>query len=202
MRDDKVLTRNKEEKPFYRPTYYMKPKEKESGNSKLEKVSVIKTGKTSFPETKEYKLNLDKIKTLEDVKEVLGALNIRVTITGGIVSHNGYDVNKLMKYIDVEENDAEIGSNKIELQFEDEVNRLVGVEFGRDVYKRQIEKKINYSKKNIIIVPNAIEDISISFIQGLTEKIFENISKDEFEKYFKISGNQNIVDKIIKSVYL
>ena len=51
-------------------------------------------------ERKTYRLNTDKIKTLEDVKEVLDGLNISITIQNGITSHKGYDFDKLLKYMD------------------------------------------------------------------------------------------------------
>lgn len=50
-------------------------------------------------EVKTYKLNTDKIKTLEDVKNILKYLNISITVQGGIIGHKGYDLN-ILKYMD------------------------------------------------------------------------------------------------------
>lgn len=50
-------------------------------------------------EIKTYKLNTDKINTLEDVKKILKYLNISITVQGGVSSHNGYDLN-ILEYMD------------------------------------------------------------------------------------------------------
>lgn len=50
-------------------------------------------------EVKTYKLNTDKIKTLEDVKNILKYLNISITIQGDVCSNNGYDLN-ILEYMD------------------------------------------------------------------------------------------------------
>lgn len=91
--------------------------------------------------------------------------------------------------------------NKIVLSFSNETTRLSGKSFGEEVYISQIKNKIDYSKLNTLVFSKSIEDISISFIQGLTEHIFKEIERDEFQNYFTIEGNSNIVDKAIKSIY-
>lgn len=205
MENDKILNKNYEKKPFYRPSYYMKPINKDSKN-KLEYVSSIKKikfGEDKIPISKTYRLDLDKIKTLEDVKKILGALNIEITIKDGIISDNKYDMNILMKYMDIEENNIDANKvTEIKMEFDNGVYRLVGNELGKAVYKEQLEKNIDYSKKNILLIPDYIEDISISFVQGLTEEIFRNINKDEFEVYFKLKGNKNVIEKFMKLIYL
>lgn len=201
MENRNILTRKKDiNEPFHRPSYYMRPIKEESITEIEKQASNVQIGKINIPETKEYKLNLDKINTLEDIKEVLGALNIKVTVTDGVMSHHGYDIDVLMKYMDTDDDINIHSDNKIELVFENEISRLVGIEFGREVYETQIEKKLDYSNKNTIIFPNTIEDISITFIQGLTEKIFSKIEKYDFQNYFQIIGNEKVVNKIMKTI--
>lgn len=91
--------------------------------------------------------------------------------------------------------------NIIELRFNNTITRLAGNAFGKSTYTNQVKDKINYDHINIIIIPNYIEDIAISFVQGFTDEIFEEISKDEFDKYFIIKANDKIVNKFKKSVY-
>lgn len=91
--------------------------------------------------------------------------------------------------------------NIIELKFNNTITRLAGNAFGNSTYINQVRDKINYNYTNIIIIPNYIEDIAISFVQGFTDEIFEEISKDEFDKYFIIKANDKIVNKFKKSVY-
>lgn len=48
---------------------------------------------------KEYKIDTDKITSLEDVKEILGALNLGIKGTSKIMYTNGHNMNKLSKYL-------------------------------------------------------------------------------------------------------
>lgn len=186
----------------HRPSYYMRTSEDVYRNKKLEQISSIETDESSFPKVKEYKINLDKIKTLEEAKEVLHALNIKIALVDGEILDSEYDMNVLMKYIDIKDLQVKTKDfNEIRLEFEDGVVRLTGLELGVDVYEAQVKDKVDYSKKNIIVIPNEIEDVAIAFVQGLTKGIFNNIRKDEFHAYFEIRGKQKLVDKIIKSIY-
>lgn len=90
--------------------------------------------------------------------------------------------------------------NRIKLLFTNNVNRLVGDKLGKDTYEKQVKEFINFTKLNIVVIPYTIDDISISFVQGFTQSIFENIRKDEFNKYFKVTGSQKVVDKFNKSI--
>ena len=193
---------DKKENPFYRPSYYMRTNKDIHEKNKLEQISAIKKEDFNLPEIKEYKINLEKIKSLEEAKEVLGALNIRVASMDGEILPNGHNMNVLMKYIDMKDSKIEsVDFNEIKLEFENGVSRLVGLELGKNIYKTQVEGKVDYSKKNIIVIPNEIEDVAITFVQGLTEGIFDNIKKDEFQTYFEVRGSQKVIDKVIKSIY-
>lgn len=46
-----------------------------------------------------FKIDTDKINSLEDVKEILGALDLGIKGTSKIMSTNGHDVGKLSKYL-------------------------------------------------------------------------------------------------------
>lgn len=91
--------------------------------------------------------------------------------------------------------------NKIALTFTNSISRLAGNTLGRETFEKQVKGKIDYSKMNIIVMPDTIEDLAISFVQGFTQEIFNDIQKDEFSDYFKVEGNQKVVDKFMKSVY-
>lgn len=66
-------------------------------------------------------------------------------------------------------------SNEINLVFDKSTTRLAGNPYGKSVYREQIERKIDYNKKNIIVFPNNIEKVASSFIQGLFSEIVKNI---------------------------
>lgn len=80
-------------------------------------------------------------------------------------------------------------------------NRLVGEDKGVNLYREQLKEYVDYDKTNIIAFPPHIEDISISFVQGMTRDIFSEINKDEFSTYFRVEGPTKIVDKFNKSIY-
>ena len=46
-----------------------------------------------------FKIDTDKINSLEDVKEILGALDFGIKGTSNIMSTNGHDMDKLRKYL-------------------------------------------------------------------------------------------------------
>ena len=46
-----------------------------------------------------FKIDTDKINSLEDVKEILGALDLGIKGTSKIMSTNGHDIGKLSKYL-------------------------------------------------------------------------------------------------------
>lgn len=46
-----------------------------------------------------FKIDTDKINSLEDVKEILGALDLGIKGTPKIMSTNGHDIGKLSKYL-------------------------------------------------------------------------------------------------------
>ncbi len=46
-----------------------------------------------------YKIDTDKINSLKDVKEILGALDLGIKGTSKIISTNGHDIGKLSKYL-------------------------------------------------------------------------------------------------------
>lgn len=91
--------------------------------------------------------------------------------------------------------------NRIELKFNNTITRLAGNSYGKNIYISQVQDKVNFNDKNIIVIPSQIEDIAISFVQGFTSEIFKSITKYEFDKYFEIRANEKIVSKFKKSVY-
>lgn len=95
-----------------------------------------------------------------------------------------------MIYIEKNVIKLELGTGKI---------ILVGEPKGTSTYSN-IKRGIDYSKLNVIKFADNIEDISISFVQGFTKEIFNEIQKDEFSKYFKIEGRPEVTDKFYRSL--
>ena len=76
--------------------------------------------------------------------------------------------------------------NVIKLEVEKTISRLAGNKYGKDIYENQVKKFININEYNVIIIPDTIEDIAISFVQGFTSEIFEQIenSEEDYSKWF------------------
>lgn len=90
---------------------------------------------------------------------------------------------------------------RIELKFNKSISRLAGNSYGQEIYENQVKDVIDFSGKNIIVIPNSIKDIAISFVQGFTFKIFQNISKDVFFDHICIEASEKVKNKFIKAVF-
>ncbi len=91
--------------------------------------------------------------------------------------------------------------NKIILDFDKTLSGLAGNNFGYEEYKKQIKNKFDYSSNNIIIFPNTIQKVAISFIQGMFKEILEKINKNDIEKYVTIkSATEQLSKKIIENI--
>lgn len=88
-------------------------------------------------------------------------------------------------------------NNIIELKFDKTISGLAGNDYGYEEYKKQIKDKFNYNKKNIIIFPEQIKKVAISFVQGMFKDILKEIDKNEIEKYVFIKSSSEQLTKRI-----
>lgn len=70
---------------------------------------------------------------------------------------------------------------------------LVGKRDGKKLYKKQIKKVFRYDTVNIIIFPECIERISVSFIEGMFYEIRKNIEREKIKDYIKIETSSKIL---------
>ena len=74
---------------------------------------------------------------------------------------------------------------KIELEFSKSLTKLAGNSFGQDVFNQQVKEKINYNSDSVeLVLPDRIDNIASSFIQGFFKGIVDEI------------GIKGIIDKI------
>ena len=91
--------------------------------------------------------------------------------------------------------------NIIELNFIPTVTRITGNKYGYTTYNEQIKPKIKENEKNIIVFPDNIKAIGISFVQGMmTEEIIKYGKQGVLEHFEFKSSNANVVEKIIESI--
>lgn len=88
-------------------------------------------------------------------------------------------------------------NNIIELKFDKTISGLAGNDYGYEEYKKQIKDKFNHDKKNIIIFPEQIKKVAISFVQGMFKDILKEIDKNEIEKYVIIKSSSDQLTKRI-----
>ena len=88
-------------------------------------------------------------------------------------------------------------NNIIELEFDKTISGLAGNDDGYEEYKKQIKDKFNYDKKNIIIFPEQIKKVAISFVQGMFKDILKEIDKNEIEEYVIIKSSSDQLTKRI-----
>lgn len=94
-----------------------------------------------------------------------------------------------------------MSKNIINLKFDNTISGLAGNEYGVSVYKEQLEDKIDLKNSNIIIFPDNIKRVAISFIQGMFNEILKKIDKQEIEKYIEIQTSyQELTEKIISNI--
>ena len=90
--------------------------------------------------------------------------------------------------------------NKINLVFDQTLTCLVGNQFGYNIYLKQIKENLN-EEKNLIIFPNEIERVAISFVQGMFRDLIAKYGKEDIFKYLDISAkDEKIRNKIIESI--
>lgn len=78
---------------------------------------------------------------------------------------------------------------------------LAGNDNGYDDYKKQIEPSVDYKKINVIIFPEYIRKISISYVQGMFKEILKKIDKNDIEKYFEIkASSQKLEEKVLHDI--
>lgn len=94
-----------------------------------------------------------------------------------------------------------MNENRIELNFDKMIVGLAGNDFGYEEYKKQIKDEFDYKSKNIIVFPDNIKKVAISFIQGMFRDILEKIDKNNIEEYVTIiSSSEQLTNKIISNI--
>lgn len=92
--------------------------------------------------------------------------------------------------------------NRIEIKGINSISRLSGNTYGQTIYTDQIEPQLNMSSKNILIFPNTVEGVAISFVEGILSKLPKEIPRKEFFKFFAIEGKDAVVNKFFDVVMM
>ncbi len=94
-----------------------------------------------------------------------------------------------------------MNENRILLFFPTSIKDLTGNSYGRKIFEQQVEPKWREDMHNIIELPENIEDVGSSFVQGMYTKISEKYGKRNALEYMSFdSENEKIIEKIKKSI--
>lgn len=91
--------------------------------------------------------------------------------------------------------------NKIYLDFDKTITGLAGNPYGVAEYKKQAKELFKWDEKNLIVFPNHITKIGISFIQGFFSEVLDKLDKNEIDKYIAIeSSSSELTNKIMENL--
>lgn len=92
--------------------------------------------------------------------------------------------------------------SKFELQFDKALTRLSGFDLGEEMYDTQIKGKIDFNDQIItIVIPERVDLIGSSFIQGFFKEIVANIGISGIANKISVESTiPNIKDMIISNL--
>lgn len=91
--------------------------------------------------------------------------------------------------------------NRFELDFDKALTKLSGFDLGKDMYDEQIGKTIDFNKNITIVIPERVDLIGSSFIQGFFEEIVNSIGISGIdERMTVLSSIPNIKQIIIDNL--
>ncbi|MDT9722186.1 hypothetical protein QVE09_25075 [Paenibacillus sp. ClWae2A] len=91
--------------------------------------------------------------------------------------------------------------NHFELKFDKMITKLAGNPLGKQVFKEQLMGNVNYEYNITIVIPDRIDTIASSFIQGFFEDIVKNIGISGIEDRVSIiSSIPDIKNLIIRNL--
>lgn len=92
-------------------------------------------------------------------------------------------------------------TERVELEFEHNIRRLAGYEYGYDVFMSQVFGKMIGKEKIVIIFPENIYGIAYSFLEGfLAKPIYLCKNKKQFKHKFKIYSSHKKIDLYLNTV--
>lgn len=90
--------------------------------------------------------------------------------------------------------------NEIILTFDKTLIAIAGYEYGNKIFEEQVKSKYKSGEKNIIIFPEQIEYVAISFVQGFLKDLLKEYEIDKILKEIDIRGNKNFVSKFYRVI--
>ena len=97
-----------------------------------------------------------------------------------------------------------MSEQKIVLILKDKtLTKLAGNPFGRELFQEQVKDKVDLNQRFLNVLPEQIDYLATSFVQGFFGEIYKQIGRDGMEKNFDISApsiknpKKSIMDKLM-----
>lgn len=87
--------------------------------------------------------------------------------------------------------------NKITLKFNNTLSKLSGNSFGHSIYEEQVAPYFKEEGCNVIVFPNNITGVAISFAQGFVRDIVDKFGKINLDKYISIESSSEELSGLI-----
>lgn len=75
---------------------------------------------------------------------------------------------------------------------------LAGYPVGEKIYKEQVRDRFNFDEEIAIVIPNHIEDIAISFIQGFCADMVERMGVKGTKDYVRFEHPDSV---LVEEIY-
>lgn len=91
--------------------------------------------------------------------------------------------------------------NSIYLNFDKTITRITGSKYGSIIYNEQIKPNIKDNEMNVIVFPDNIRAIGISFVRGMMSEEMIKYGKHSLFEHFKFKcKNKSLEQKIIECI--
>jgi len=91
--------------------------------------------------------------------------------------------------------------NTINLVFKKDMTKLAGNSLGKSTFEEQVRNVIDYNDDIKIVIPQQIDRIASSFIQGFFDEIVKNIGITGVEKKVHVDSSiQNLKSFILNNL--
>lgn len=90
--------------------------------------------------------------------------------------------------------------NVITLTFEKTLSSIAGYELGEEIYNTQVKALYKPGEENIIVFPNQIERIAISFIQGFIAGLIDKVGYTNMLNEVKVQGQDSVVKRFYEVI--
>lgn len=95
-------------------------------------------------------------------------------------------------------------TNMINLKFPSQLSRISDYDYGKKIFDEQIKDQFLCNQTNLLVFPDEIVYVAISFVQGVIGGIYEvcpEINKNNIMDYIEVhSIHEKVVSRVIRNI--